>query len=104
MSNQGNPEVNAGENEQQNNNAGDAQNNAGANENNNAGGNPGDGNDNFEHNMADPIPHLPLLQNLPDALKLIRKYDGRTNVKEWILRFETDLLAFAIAISMLVCP
>lgn len=35
--------------------------------------------------------------SLPDALRLIRKYNGRTDVKEWVARFETDLLAFNIS-------
>lgn len=37
-------------------------------------------------------PQIPL----HDALRLIRKYNGRTNVTEWIGKFETDLLAFGI--------
>lgn len=79
-----------------NNNAEDRQNNNdGGQQNRDADGNAGNGNDNlFDNNLANPVP--PILQNLPDALKLIRKYDGRTNINEWILRFETDLVAFSI--------
>jgi len=80
----GNPEDNGGNNI-----------NAGVNQ-NNIGENDGQGNDILQQNMADPLPHLPVLHNLPNALKLIRKYDGRSNVKEWISKFETDLLSFGI--------
>ncbi len=90
MSDHGEDQADAGGANMQNNDAR-------GNEPDNTAGNEGQGNqDNFNNNLANPIPHLPLLQNLPDALKLIRKYDGRTNVREWIVRFETDLLAFAI--------
>ncbi len=77
----------------------------------------GNVNDNFENNLADnpivppnpvnpvmppnpvnppPLPHIPLVHNLPDALRLIRKYNGRTEVNEWLTQFQTDLLAFGI--------
>lgn len=34
--------------------------------------------------------------SLTDALKLVRRYNGRTSVEEWIRKFESDVLAFGI--------
>lgn len=80
-----------GENE---NGADDINNANGAGDDAAAGGNnEGRENDNLADNF---VPQISILQNLPDALKLIRQYDGRTNVKDWISKFETDLLAFGI--------
>lgn len=68
----------------------------------NANGNPDLGNlfdnnqgDNNNHELGQPAP-VPHAFNLADALSIIRKYNGRTSVVEWINRFETDVLAFGI--------
>lgn len=40
--------------------------------------------------------------NLSDALKLIRRYNGRSSVAEWIRKFEADILAFGIPFKYVV--
>lgn len=53
------------------------------------------GNHNNQADLGQPavVPHA---FNLADSLSIIRKYNGRTSVGEWINRFETDVLAFGI--------
>lgn len=55
-----------------------------------AGDGDGDGNGNVVNHVVQGIVHL------PDAIKLVRRFNGRTNVGEWLTKFETDLLAFQI--------
>lgn len=40
--------------------------------------------------------------HLSDALKLVRKYNGRTKVDDWLTKFQTDLLAFSISFKYAV--
>jgi len=40
--------------------------------------------------------------NLPEAIKLVRRYNGRTDVNQWILKFENDLLAFGISYTFAI--
>ena len=61
----------------------------------NQDGNAGNGmvnNDNDVNAHPYPVP----ITNLPEALKLIRKYNGKSDVNEWLLRFDTDLKAFSV--------
>ncbi len=39
----------------------------------------------------------PTIFNLRDAIELVRKYNGRSNVLQWIADFEDDILAFGIS-------
>lgn len=38
----------------------------------------------------------PNLSHLAEAIKLVRTYNGKTNVTDWLIKFKTDLLAFSI--------
>ena len=50
-----------------------------------------------EDNGGTPSIPIPPSFSLSDSLRLIRKYNGRTNVDEWIKKFEHDLTVFGIS-------